>query len=136
MKKDTEKEVKGWKLPVWNHLKTTSEWLQNSPVIPLSSEIEWFWLLPVQSGWNRGNIPSLSAFRRKGRFLRDKPCKRLLCLHEQTFAGQRTANSLTVNWCGIASDREGLLSYPIARARDRKPEGVRWSTTEGKGVFV
>ena len=72
MKKDTEKEVKGWKLPVWNHLKTTSEWLQNSPVIPLSSEIEWFWLLPVQSGWNRGNIPSLSAFCRKGRFFARK----------------------------------------------------------------
>ena len=31
-------------------------------------------------------------------FLCDKPGKRLPCLHEQTFAGQRTANSEAESW--------------------------------------
>ena len=31
-------------------------------------------------------------------FLHDTPGKRLPCLHEQTFAGQRTANSSAVSW--------------------------------------
>ena len=35
-------------------------------------------------------------------FLRDTPGKRLPCLHEQPFAGQRTANSLAVSCPGIA----------------------------------
>ena len=40
-------------------------------------------------------------------FLCDTPGKRLPCLHEQPFAGQRTANSLAVSCPGIAEIGEG-----------------------------
>ena len=47
------------------------------------------------------------------RFLCDKPVKWLLCLHEQTFDGQRTASGFAVSCPRYRVDRIGGFPYPI-----------------------
>ena len=47
-----------------------------------------------------------------GSFLCDKPGNRLPCLHEQAFAGQRTANGFAVSCPWYRGDR-GRKSSPI-----------------------
>lgn len=71
---------------------------------------------------NVGNIdkPQMRAYPYEDPvFLCDKPGKRLPCLHEQTFAGQRTANSGAVSWqrkgaAVLARADRGPLPCPIA----------------------
>ena len=47
--------------------------------------------------------------------LRDTPGRRPPCLHERTFAGQRTANGITVSCPRYRGDRIGeyVFPYPI-----------------------
>ena len=53
-----------------NLLKTTSERLQNSPVIPLSSWMKWLYQYMLkQSGWNRENNSPLTIVFVRGIFL-------------------------------------------------------------------
>ncbi len=41
----------------------------------------------------------------------DRPCKRLPCLHEQAFAGQRTADGFAVS-CPLDRGRTRKISFP------------------------
>ena len=51
-------------------------------------------------------------------FLCDKPGKRLPCLHEQAFAGQRTANGFAVSCPWYRGDRGKILFlYPIQKQK-------------------
>ena len=56
MWKVPEREAYAGSLLSRKHLKTTSEWPQSGPVIPLSSNEVVPAEMPVQSGWNRENI--------------------------------------------------------------------------------